>query len=485
MSRPTRRARAGRDRPSFGGAVWRARWLILGAAVVAGIGGYVFSEGQPREYTAVSRVVLSADDVFEPLGGRSFVDSSRFLSNQRLIMTTQPLLRAALERLDGDLSVSELAESVDVSALSDADVLLVAATAPTPESAVDRADAVVTAYLESATERVAGRAAAALAATADPAVADQIRTEAAVYGDGVAVVERAVLPEDPSSPRPLRAAVILAVIAALAATALALLRRPPAGDVTPIAEAAGSPVLGVVPVPGAGRVGGMVPDAEDHALTLVALDYAVHGAEGPVVLTGVTEDSGTAAAVEGLALAAAARGRNVIVLDADPGARALVERLVSQAPPRSVEQLAQASVDTGEGVVAVRTDGDLPGRIGLAMLGDSRDTGFETGGAVDRALLRLTEVADLVLVHTAPVRSSPSSLALVGRAAAVVAVTGLGEDPDLLATARYRIEAAGKELTGVVVTKPAGRRPRHPRRATRSGAVAHPAPETLGDRSRG
>ncbi|TWH75382.1 Wzz/FepE/Etk N-terminal domain-containing protein [Modestobacter roseus] len=448
--------------PSLG-SVWRARWFVVGAAVVAGVGGYLVSQDQPPTYTADTRLVLSASEDFEPLGGRATNDASRFVANQASILGAPRVLQAAADELGDGTTLGELAEAVTVSASAESDVLVVEAVAGDAEEAAARADALATAYVQYRAARVVQEAEAAVAVTTDPATADQIRTAAVVYGDGIALVDPAEAPGSASTPRPLRTAVVLAVLAALAAAALAAAvgRRGPITDATVLVRAAGAPVLGAVPLArGAGS--GAASGSEAFALTAVALDYVRPPGAGSVLVTGVTDDSGTAPVVRGLALAAADRGQRVLVVDAEAG-HPLVGLLPGTAPAPRLDELetdrAEAGEATGRGVEAGR-----PG-IRLAVL--DRPAGRGSGeDVVRRQLERAAADQDLVLVSAGPLSLSSSAFALLRQAAAVVAVIAVTEDPVALGDVRDRLATAGRPLTGVVVTRAAatGRRGRSRRR---------------------
>lgn len=453
-------------------AVWRARWLILAAVIAAGLGGYLVTERQPAEYTAASRIVFSTTEAFDPLGGNSYDNSARFLGNQVSIITTRPVLQAASQRLGSGVSVEVLATSVDVTVAPDADVLVIAATASSPTAAADRAGSVVEAFRQSARQRVTDRTAAAVAATTDPAVVAQIQTEAAVYGDGIAIVEPAIPPTAPSAPRPLRNAMVLALVAALAGVGVALLRRPRGTDAAPLAEAAGAPALGIVPVRRGRRGGGRAIEPEEHALVLVALDYVAPKGTGPVLVTGVSGSGATASVVFGLAHAAAAQGRTVLVVDAEPASRRLVDWVGCMSPDRSLESLIDPSASLAGVVIPISSARAASGRVVLATLGDRRDVGLGDDEAVRCAVARATDAVDLVLIHTGPVRSSPTALALLGHAAAVVVVSWADEDPDGLYATRYRVEASGQSIAGLIIARPATTRSRLGQRMPASGATS-------------
>lgn len=467
------------------GAIWRARWVILTAMVVAGVGGYFLSVSQPATYTASGRIVLSSTQNFDPLGSQGGGDPTRYVANQINIIYTQPILAIAAESMDGTVTVGELAESLEVTASTGNDVITVAASGPTATAAADRANAVVTAYREYVGNRVRDAAAAAAGATSDPNVADRIRTLAAVYGDGVAVSELAPVPVEPSAPKPLRDAGLLAALAGLVAAGVAVWRRGPSGEATLLSAAAQARVLGIVPVHPVRRGRRPAADPNAHALALVALDYARQGAAGPVLITGAGWNSGAPSVAYGIAVSAALDGRRVLIVDAEPGSRELVLRSGGLSPARSVEALAGGAPEE-DVLVPVPMAGPGAPNLMLATLGVSDGAGPLDADAVRKSLMRLEGTYDLTIVQVGPVSESPVAFALVRQAEVIVAAVGMREDPDVLTALRDRLETAQRRLTGVVMTRAvrsAGRDPAAARvvqPANEAGPA--PAPEFIAAR---
>jgi capsular polysaccharide biosynthesis protein len=435
------------------GTLWRARWVILVAAVLAGGAGYALSALQDPAYTAQSRLVLSAAQEFDPLGRQSFSDSARFVANQVSVLSSQPVVDAALQELADGTTRDELVSSLDVSASATADVLEVAATGPTAEAAAARANSVVEAYRASVRARVTERAAAAVAATTDPAVADQINTQAAAYGDGLAVVDAADVPTEPAAPLPLRDGLVLALVAALVAAGLALLRRSPAAAAGPVSEIDGVPVLGTVPTQRLGREGVPGPEADDFAVPLMSLGYVMGAGNGPVLVAGLTHNSGAAAVVHGLATAAAAGGQRVLVVDADPRDRELVRRIGTGTPMRPLAEL-RKGVGTDEVVVGAPVGPDGRRGIDLAVLGAADGPSRHDGADVQAALGRLQGAYDLVFIRVGPVAQSPSAIASLRLATVALAAVGAGEGADGLGELRQFLRLADLPLAGVVLTAP-------------------------------
>lgn len=453
-------------------AVWRARWLVVAAAVVAGLGGYLYSAGRPAVYTAQTSMVFSANQAFDPLGQQSVGDAARFLSDQVATLTSTPILQPVAQTLGID--VGQLRGSLAVAGSPSDNVVTVTATAGTASAAADRANAVVNSYQSFVRRKVDQVSTGAQLATQDPQLTNQIRTRAVAYGDGVSVVDPASPPAAPSSPNPVRDGGILAGLAALLVIGFALFRRP---SVTPDAALAaeGAGVLGTVPVRPVRRGVGPAVDPAEHAMTLVALDYARKDRGGPLLITDVGQDRAAASAAYGVAVSAAAQGRRVLLVDADPGARELVVRAGGTAPSMCLEALGRTPAPARNQVlVPVPVDAPDAPAIMLAVVGDQDGVPVDSRRVLT-ALERLDKSVDLVIFQTAPLTTSPLAYALAGCVAGVVAVAPARQATRGLRALRERLEVSGRPLIGVVMT----------RHARTSPIVGRPVPAEGGERPLG
>lgn len=232
--------------------VWRHRVSAIVLVCVGALLGFGASLLQPVRYTAEARLFFSVTGPFEPLGESDpNPDPGAYVGNQAEITTSMPVLERAEGLLGGSVDAEALDETVDAVAAPDVDLVSVTATAPTASGAVARAEAVATAYRDLVEENVTVatqevvdeiEAAADLledslgelsGAERDLTVqqlldlrsrARDVRLQASVYGDGVAIFERPRVPASPSQPRPKRNALVGGVLGLLAAAALALYR---------------------------------------------------------------------------------------------------------------------------------------------------------------------------------------------------------------------------------------------------------------------
>lgn len=430
--------------------LWRARWVLLVAVLLSAAVGYLVSATRPPTYAAGSRIVFSASQPFRPMGEDFAAQAGRYTSTQVAIINSRPVLEAASAALQRSASPKALAAGLEVAASGNDDVITVTVTAPTAAVAADRANAIVTAYRDRVTLQVRDEATAAAAATRDPALADRIRTAAAAFNDGVALVDPAVPPAGPSAPAPVRDALILAVVAGLVTAGVVLWRRPRVVEGGAWTRADRPSILGAV-LALKGQPGRTAEvDPEEHALTLVALDYARQGSPGPVFITSTGWRSGAASVAHGLAVSAAARGQRVLVVDAEPESRELVGRVSGPTRPRhTLDALLRPGVPTGEVLLPIPT---VPGLF-LGTLGVSGDHGAVDQGQVERALKHVERDVDLVLVQVGPVSASPFAFALVGQPGQLIAVTGESENPAELVVLRERLVTAQRKLIGLVLTR--------------------------------
>ncbi|SFE04454.1 YveK family protein [Blastococcus tunisiensis] len=455
--------RANGRRSVVASALWRSRWLIAATMVLAGLGGYLISSLLSPVYTAQARLVLATTQPFDPLARPLNGAPDRYVANQLAVLESRPVLELALQELDGDdrISVEQLADAVTVAAPADTDIIEVRVTGPAPDVAAARAMAVVDGYRAFVLEQVQDSAdAAADAVAANPQTVADIRTRAAVFGDGLAVVEEAVVPSSPTSPRPARDALLAVCLAGLVTMAIALVRRDDAveQEAAAVADGTGVPLLGTAPL-AFSRRHGFRPGAAPLDLPVVALDYVVAGRPGAVLVAGLDPATGAGALVLGLA-EEAARNRGVVVVDADPE-RALL-RVSGASEPRSLDEPLPDD-DHRRLVAPGRPPPGGGARVDVAVLGE----GFlHRQGAAEvtrRNLGLLVEHYDLVLVHAAPITSDALAFALVREVGAVVLAIGgrAGLSTDELAAAQDQLALAGRECDGLLLVTRlrGGRRP--------------------------
>lgn len=197
---------------------------IVGGFLVGAMLGYFGSLLLPTRYTAEASFYLGVDTPFAPIDQGTVGDPVRFVADQAELVVTADVLQRAGDRVTPPLSVEEVRESVEATASTVTSRVSVSVERPDAEQARSLADAVVASYARVATQRVAAAASVAAEVVDDPILQEDIQLRATAYGDGVAVVEPAVLPDTPSAPRPLQNALLVGLLGMVLVTGLAVLR---------------------------------------------------------------------------------------------------------------------------------------------------------------------------------------------------------------------------------------------------------------------
>jgi capsular polysaccharide biosynthesis protein len=244
-------------------SAWRYKWLVATMVLLGMLAGYGWSMREPTLYAAVSRVQLTTRDfgtLEERPGQPNNSDPDRFVRNQAEIITSTPVLRRAAELLKRDEAPLILTGQVDVETTKGSDIIAIRALDSTPRGAKALADAVGVAYQQVVAEQfqdAAKRAIEELKAVRselqgrltrlEPAVAaspddpglkseygailrglegvdrkiQDLSVEASLAGTGDVDLEKAVVPDGPTQPRPRRTAAAGALFGLVASGALA------------------------------------------------------------------------------------------------------------------------------------------------------------------------------------------------------------------------------------------------------------------------
>ncbi len=202
-------------------SMWRHKVLVIVATLLGIALGLAFTTMQPTTYQAESRVFLSSHAEFDPSGQNDFVnDPSRFVEQQAAMMTSAPVLAAAIYAGAPADDVRDLRASLEVVASDGSDIVTVRATAGNAKDAEALVNAVVRAYQA----RIRNGVAILVAQMKDVMGADELQNaqrQAAVYGDGVSLVEPATAAEVSSG---IRNATLLGLTGFLLAVGAGLIR---------------------------------------------------------------------------------------------------------------------------------------------------------------------------------------------------------------------------------------------------------------------
>lgn len=206
------------------GTLWAYKFGLISCLLFGAAVGYGLSQLQPVRYTAESRVFLSSSSAFDPLDQRSTAgNQERYVVQQAELMTSRPVLDRVRLPAGASTRREALRDLIDVTPSGDSDLVVINATAADPRVAAALADGVALAFQEFTAAQVADAADRAVAAVTGAEQVAQIRAAAAVYDDGVSIVDRAEVPDSPSQPAPLRNTIVLAVLAGLVYAVVAVL----------------------------------------------------------------------------------------------------------------------------------------------------------------------------------------------------------------------------------------------------------------------
>lgn len=484
-------------------SVWRYRWLVAAATVLAGLAGFAASFLQTTLYEAEARLLLDDPGSTSVFEDRAVQTGDRYVRNQAEAANSPQVMVRASELLEGQLTPEELRESVTARPSVDVDVLSLVARAQSPEDAALLADTVAEAYQELAAEDVQSNAEqaigelnetkaelqarinqaeaslaanpgnASLQAQRDAASAqliqiegraDQIAVDAALYGSGVELFQEAQLPESPAQPQPVRNAAVAAVLGLLASSAFAWWRAEHTQtadrrqDAAPVLRA---PLLGQVPDFAAVGVTGLDPTrsaphsvaAEAFQFLVSSLEYALTQSNGSTVLiTSAHPADGKTVTALNLAVAALRDGRRVLLADADERVRGLTG-LCGAAPAPGLTDLVDDAIPFAGCTASV----EVPGTTGLPFLpaGTRPDdpAGFFRTPGFRKVITRLREQADLVILDSPPILSVSDTSAIASQADGIVLVVSRGTSLRLLEEVRERLEFVGTPLLGYVFNR--------------------------------
>jgi capsular exopolysaccharide synthesis family protein len=482
---------------------------VITVALLAGLIGYGFSMLQPTLYEANASLLLADPQetrIFGDERRRDSEEAARYVLKQSELLRSTPVLARASQMLGGQPSAGTIGSSLDVEASSDLDLLTISVTSSDPRLAARMADAVAQGYQQVVSEQVAADAQAAVeqleaakadlqaridaanaALVVDPenlsliaqqeaateqlveleARAEELTVNAALYGAGVELFEPASVPGDPFQPQPLENAAMAMVLGAIAAGAFAwwkasrsqvadssdepaaILDAPLLGEI-PVFET--PPVRGQTePVPTPSQLGPVT--AEAYHFVVSSLEYALAemGASS-LIITSAAPGDGKSVTTLNMAIAAGRDGRRVIVVDADERMRGL-SSLIGHDNDRGLTDLAIEDVSLEEVLYPVETSD--AGRLPFIPSGSrlEQPAGFFRTSAFRKAMLRIKEQADLVMVDSPPVLAVADTSAIAGQVDGIVLVVNRGTPLAHLEQVRERLAFVGTPLVGYVFNR--------------------------------
>lgn len=489
------------ESPGLLESLWRYRFPVVAFTLLGGIVGFLLAMQQAPVYQSTSQLILADPrntGVFGEI--RAVVqDSGRYIRNQAELIRSGAVYPTAAELIDNRYHPETIAGLVTVEGRNEVDVIMITAFDFTPEGAAELANAVAEAYREVVRQQVQRTASAAItelretnnslradlrsmdadvvgsAAEAERNAAlgqimenesriSQLTVDAALFDDGVEAFAPGREPLGPSQPRPRRNAAAGALLAFVVAAAYAWWRHGVTRTLERGSDPAavlGAPLLGEIPE--FSKVGvsdkiptvsaPMSPAAEAYQFVVSALAFALDAVHGQsIVITSATPGEGKTLTSLNLAVAARKDGRSVILVDADWRMRGLTEL---------------SGVDAQAGLSNLRSD-QVPFEWATSLLSLSEDVHLSlvtAGDDVDdpagyfrtanfrRALARVKERGDLVVVDSPPILSVSETSAISSQVDGIVIVVSRGTPQRLLVEVRRRLEFVGTPVLGYIFNR--------------------------------
>jgi capsular exopolysaccharide synthesis family protein len=468
---------------SVASGVRRRPWLIPLVAIIAGVLALGISTLVPDKYEASSKLLFQPTDPpprIDPASPGPDAPSTP----ERTAATNLALASAAADattvrvkrRLRTDLALGELRDRVVLVPEGEADIVTItAAGATASESAMianTYARQIVELRRQRARERVqrvidAIKVRLAALRTSDPTYTalqtreSQLQVEKGLQTGDVEVVELAVPPTAPSSPRPMLNGFIGGVLGVFLALALAVVLRRldrPVEDEEHLETIVGADVLARVPFRSdSSRDREGFREALHFLRTNLQLREDAKRAR-VIGLVSPTPGHGKSVVAVGLADALATSGSDVVVIDCDLRRPALHRYLHAELSPGVVAVIA-GSDETSELLQETSHEGVRLVAAGGA-LSESTSSAVSLG-RIARLLKQMRHTADYVIVDTSAVAMGADSTVVAKALDGVIMVVDLKVvDRDVLSAATDQLRGAGVRIFGIVLNRAEGVQPR-------------------------
>lgn len=464
------------DFPAFV-ALLRRRALMIACIAIGAAGlAYAVSSLLPNRYDASADVLFHQPQGTPPVNpnepsNESSAEPERVAATNLALASLDVVAIRVKQSLDTEMSAKELRESVSIEPKGQADVVTITARADSPNEAAEIANAfasqVVAIRRASARSKIQGvvdAINAQLAESPGTAVGEHLASRAAqlevekrLEGGDAEVVEQAIPPESPSSPKPARNALIGAVLGLILGVVLALLMRRFDRHLRgedEIAEVTHAPVVGRIPeIKDEGWKRALAIESFQFLRANLQLRSATASCSSFAVTSALPEE-GKSTVVRRFAEALAFSGSSVIVVDCDlrrptlhesfgaSGETGVTTVLSSGASPKDL------LVETGTQGIRLLPAGALTVMPGTLVTGD-HDIG--------KLVRELAEYADYVIVDTSPATIGADASAIATEVdAALLVVDANHVDRQVLSAAVEQLHNAEVTIAGVVLNRSQG-----------------------------
>jgi Mrp family chromosome partitioning ATPase len=498
--------------PSIVESIWRWRYAVLAAALIAGAAGFVLSSRQDPVYQTSATMFLtnpSTSGIFQ----QSRMNLGEYLPRETERLQSSRVLTAAAETLN--TSPGAIADQLEAAGDIERGTLTVTVTDGLPERAAEVANGVAAAYqedvrtyqfervnstveeldrnaaqiqeqIDTLTEEAAALQPAEPAADAGPVpnqfasqigvltqrlvevemLAQQLLVDARIFGSGVEFAEDAVVPELPVSPRPRRTAIVSALLGALLASALAYWQAGRGQRIAARDEPARIlevPLLGVLPtykppqqVTLAQRTALEPRTSEAYRFVYSSLGATLreHGGRSVMVTSAGPGIGKTESALQ-LAVTAVRRGQRVLLIDADLRMRGLTNFLRAERAPGLLDLAApQDGVEAKSLVRKYPLDQHRHIHVLTAGRTNEREEDHLNESWFGAAFEEIVQDYDLTIVDSPPLLAVADTSTIAGYTDAIVLVVREGSDLEQLERVRQRLRFVQQRLVGYVYLTP-------------------------------
>ena len=456
---------------------WRRRWLVLAILILVPAAIYGASKLIPETYEASTTLqVRSTNFSSQAFTSQVSVSTGTAEGAIVLIQTTSVASKAAEELGEPKSNAGSLLEDISVIAESataggTAEFITIASVGDTGERAADVANAFGKAITITRTQKAQSEIRRTISTLEtqvdalggeDKLARDELISEIqnlqgllAAQAGTTQVVEPALPPDSPVSPKPLRNAalgLIFAILLAAGAVPLADRTNRKLREADELADVTGTQLLAQIPeaaFPGHPPS----PHSRESFQTLrAALRYFnLDRSLATVLITSPAHSEGKTTVATNLAIALARDGEKVILLDADL-------------------RRPQAAIRVGgkglHGLEAVLVDGIAlddaleqihDGEFSFSVLGSnapaSNPAALLSSNRMAELLSELSERADIVIIDTPPVLAVSDAIPLMANVSGVVMIARVNQSSvEAVKKTREVIGSARGEILGVVAT---------------------------------
>jgi capsular polysaccharide biosynthesis protein len=404
-------------------ALRRSRVLIAG--IVVGITGLVFllSLSLPKTYTASATILFDESPT-------DTIDAQRELATIQKLLTTRDVLALSAGKLHS--TVETLGPKVQATVDPNANIVTVAASAPTAKAAARTANVVAAAFLarqravELASLKTAEKrltiAIARLAGTPGGkaqipllrARLSELSVSAATAGSELQLADSAEPPSKPTSPRPVRNAAFAFVAALFIAILVALGREriaPRVAERRDLERLSGVPILTEIPEGGRGAAAAVAEREAYDVLAAIVQAQLPRQRQKMLLVTSALADKGKVRVTAGLSRALAQSGEAAIVIDADLRRPSLEQLFGMERAPGLAEILAAArhgDIETAAGMIveppASASSQRRTGSLAVLGAGEAASTSLVSPDALEVLFGELRQSAfTFVVVHAPPI----------------------------------------------------------------------------------